>query len=954
MKIDNDLKCIIILFILVLLTFAAQAQRAVGNGTPVITGGGGEVSRQELSDTSTAIRNDAISRQELADSVSNKVTDAELTNGLSNKASVSQLADSVVIRVKTSVMEDSLAAIRGDIPNVSESNPFLTYAFVWGNLDAQVYTEAQKKTIRRQNYLYFEEIINTAKATNKCLDFPGNTLQIHLLPNDEIEISDKEIVCLVGVDKKSKIEIYPKALIRGNPAYVFEMKDGGSIDAKNIHFLGSNNFAKAECYNGVLRLSGDYTKIKIQDTTQIRNGFWNASLNGAKVGIKHSSANNVARTYTISSYDAGTRVITLTGNIDFTVDADYADSGTLLAFHWNTDEIHPDTVSRYSKFFRVEETNSYHNLIYGTIGENNFAKQAYVKLDNCRVEQFANSIYVSGGWLDYHFDDSYFQGDVIAITKYNGIGYGNPATIYMNRCELAYSGKQLVANAVQPYGTQNGNLLFGSGAYNHPSTRVVVKDSYIHDNLTGAFRQFSDGSEKSSPEWFSSYFINTTFRNNAEYHLLTSNTHRTVIQNCTFDNGNVNLSYSTDMENTSLLNSYVNLYGYANAQPKPDSDTVQLRVNFDHVRFHKYSTFANGWSSSRSKRTVINFNNCSFELATISSYYNQKISTGDYVKININNAFLYNRNAIIYPDVVGNTTRGTQVQGFIYHGNDVKLYAENIRYDTILNSIPIIPLNRHSYISGKISNSRLLGVEGQYSQQGSWQGLVLENVEYPYIHYSVTTAYNFKSGADRSAIATIGTNNIYGVNYANSIWTTSSANTYFISNSDSLKYVFWGANSITTQVNLQKRPWRGFSGSIRIIADTSFCIAPGGNIKVTSPQCFNEGDVFELKYFPFIPNSETKTIIRDSLLANGTSVNFAKGGNTGSANFKPGLCKVYVNGTLVGTDDMNERVKGATVSGSVGYLTDRFNIFFTTPPANGAYVIVERVNVDQGIWKIVD
>jgi hypothetical protein len=924
MKLQSFDKFIIAAWIAVLLciAFNANAQRGI---KPISkTSGGGGIERQELQDS------------------------------VVNKATISQLEDSIALLVKINTMNDSLAAIRGDIPVVSETNPFLQLAFVWGNLDDSVYTESQKKTIRRQNYVYFKQIMDDIKTTNTCVDYPGRTLQLHLLPDDKIDVVDKQLVCVSGVDKKSKIEFYPKALIKGNTANVFKMGDGGSIDFKNIHFLGSNNFARAEVYPGELRLSGDYTKIKIQDTVQIRTGFWNASLNGAKVGIKHSSANNVARTYTILSFDSTSRVITLTANIDFTVDADYVDAGTLLAFHWNTDEIHTDTVNRYSQFFRIEETNSYHSLIYGTIGENNFTKQAYIKLHNCRIEQFTNSIYVSGGWLDYHFTDCYFQGDVIAITKYNGIGYGNKSTIYMNRCELAYSGKPLVANAVTPYGTQNSNLVFGSGSYNHPSTRVTLNDCYIHDNYTGAFRQFSDGSEKSSPDWFASYFTNCTFRNNNEYHLLTSNTHRTVIQGCTFDEGNIMLAYSTDIENTLLLNGYINLYGYANAQPKPDADTVQLRFNFNHVKFYKYSTFANGWSNSRSKRTVINFNNCDFELGIITAYYSQKISTGNYTKININNAFLFNRTSITYPDIVSNTTKGTQLQGFIHYGHDVKLYANNIIYDTLLNSIPLIPLNRSNYINGKISNSRLLGVDGQFAQTGSNYGLVLENVEYPYVYYSATYAYNFKSGVDKIATVSIGTNNIYGTSYANSIWTTSSANTYFISNSDSLKYVFWGANSITTQANLQKRPWTGFSGAIHIVADTAFCIAPGGNIRISSPVCYNEGDVIELKYFPFIPNSETKTIVRDSILADGISVNFAKGGNTVITSYKPGLCKVYLDNTLVGTDNMSERVVGTTVSGAVGYLTDRFNIFFTTPPTNGSYVIVERVSVSQGIWKIID
>lgn len=842
---------------------------------------------------------------------------------------------------------------RGNVTfNVNSSNAFSTYAFVWGDLDDGVYTEAQKKTIRRQNYVYFKAIIDAAKATNTCLDFPGNTLQLHLLPSDEIQVLNNQLVCMEGIDKKSVIEFYPKVLVSGNYAYVFKMYDGGSIDFKNIHFLGSDKSMKNEVYAGMLKLSGDLTKVKIQDTVQIRTGFWSSSLIGAKIGIKHSNTNTVARTYTVSNYDSNTRVITLASGIDFSVSNDFADSGTLLAFSWNTDEVHPDTASRYGRAFRIETPNSQHSFIYGAIGEGNFSKQAYIKINNCRIEKFETGIYVSGGWLDYHLNDSYFQGGIIAITKYNGIGYGNPSTIYMNRCELAYSGVPLIANAVQPYGTQNNNLVFGSGSYNHPSTRVVLNDCYIHDNYTGAFRQFSDGSEKSSPNWFASYFTNCTFKDNNEYHLLTSNTHRTVIQSCTFDNGNVMLAYSTDFENSILLNSTVNLYSYDNAQPKPDADTVQLRVNFNHVKFYKTSRFENGWRSSIAKRTVLTFNNCDFELSPITAYYSQKINTGNYAKVNINNAFLFNRTSITYPDITGNTTKGTQLQGFLYYGHDVKLYANNIRYDTLLNSIPIIPSNRNNYISGKISNCKLFGIDGQFAQTGSNYALELENVEYPYVHSRSTRAYSFKSGADKVAVATIGTNNIYGVSFTNSIWATSSANTYFITNSDSLKYVFWGANSITTDVAEQKRPWDGFSGTIRIVADTAFCIAPGGNIEVSSPQCYNEGDVIELKYFPFVPNNETKTIVRDSMLANGTSVNFSKSGNAVQASYKPGLCKVYVNGTLVGSDNMNERVVGTTVSGYVGYLSDRFNVFFTTPPANGSYVIVERVSVSQGIWKI--
>jgi len=827
------------------------------------------------------------------------------------------------------------------------SNDFGGYSFVYGELAG--YSENDKKTIRRQNYIYLKKIIELAKKDNTCLNFPGKTLQIHLQPGDKIEVLDQEIVCLVGVHQKSKLEIFPKNLIRGATASIFNMKDGGSINLQNIHFLGSNNFARIECYHGILNIGGDKTKVKIPDTTRVRMGFW-SNLVGNKVGVKQSTSNTIARTYTISNFDSTTRLITLSSPIDLNVASDFSDAGTTLGFTWGNDNISTDTITKYSKFFLIQETTSAHDFITGNIGELNFSKKAFVKISNCKIELFRVGIYISGGWVDYFIDKTYLQGDEIALTKYNGTGYGNLSTVYLDQCELTKSGKQLFANALTPYNTQNDNLLYGSGSYNHPNTRVVVKNSFIHDNLTGAFRQFSDGSEKSSPDFFASIFTGCTFSNNAEYHLLTSNTHRTVIENCTFENGQINLCFSTDLINSSLINSDVILYSYANAQPKPDTDTTQLRINLAGSKFWKSSKFSNNWSNSRSARTVLNFTNCDWELWPISSYYSQKITTGNYSKVNIENANVFSRFSEDYPNVISLTSKGTLLQGFIHYGNDVKIYANNIQYDTFRNSIPIIPTGRDNYISGKISNSRLLGIDGGFSQTGSNWGLSFENVEYPYTYHNITTSYNFKSGGGSIGRVSIGSNNIGSV-VNNSIWLTSQASTYFINNTDTLKNVLWGSNVVTTATDSQKRLWSGFSGTITLIADTTFCIAPGGNIKIDSPVCYQKGDIIKLTRYPFAIIS-SNNLDRDSIIANGVKTNFTPSGNAISTSYQPGQTKVYVNNTIVGTDNYNEKIMGATVYGFAAYFTDRFNISFASPPASGSYVIVERKNATQGVWKI--
>lgn len=835
--------------------------------------------------------------------------------------------------------------------NEKENNDiFSEYAFVYGDVDTLGLSESQKKVVRRNNYTYLKEIIEDAKATNQCVDFPAKRIQIHLLPGDKISVNDQELVCFVGADKKSVLEIFPKAPIRGSDMYVFEAKDGGSFKFENIHFDGGFSFAKSEVYAAVLTVGGDATKIKIQDTTQIRNGFWNSSLNGAKVGIKFTSADNTARTQTIASYNAGTRVITLTAPLEIATASDFADNGTLIAVTWNTDEVHKDTVARYARRFQILEDVTETHFIYGAIGELNFSKQAYTIFKNCRMEGFGTGIYISGGWNDVFIDNSYFQGDVIALTKYNGIGYGNPSTVHFTDSELAYSGTELIANAITPYGTQNNNLLWGSGSYNHPSTRVVVSNSYIHDNYTGAFRQFSDGSEKSSPDWFASYFTNTTFRNNAEYHLLTSNTHRSVIENCTFDNGIVNLCYSTDVSNSAFINSYVNLYGYGNAQPKPDTDTLRLTVNVKDSRFLGLSTFSNSWGESRSKRLTMRLTNCDYELMPIAAQYSQKISSGNYATLIVDKARVFSRYTADYPDPATNT-KGQLLQGVLHVGHRTKLYVDNLNYDTIRHSLPIVYLNRTDIPIGVVKNSRLLGTEMGFSQTGSNYGLAYENVEMPYMWYAATTGNNYISAKRGFTTKTVGTVNIDEVNVSNCIMVTPNFHQYLIKSTGDIENIIFGIESITSLSSLKNNKWAGFSGSIVVAADTAFCLNGNGNILLDTALCIDKGEVVIATHYPlYVYGSET--ITRDTIVANGTSTIFTKSGNLAAGQYEPGKTKIYVNSDVVATDDYNEGLTGTGVSGFAQYLVNSYIIEFTTPPTNGSLIIIERSSRSLGKWRI--
>lgn len=80
-------KFVIALWIFFLLSFVVKAQRAVGNGTPVISGGSG-ITQQVLDDSTAAIRTDIVGRDELSDSLT--TVRSEFPTTLSNTVSVVQ------------------------------------------------------------------------------------------------------------------------------------------------------------------------------------------------------------------------------------------------------------------------------------------------------------------------------------------------------------------------------------------------------------------------------------------------------------------------------------------------------------------------------------------------------------------------------------------------------------------------------------------------------------------------------------------------------------------------------------------------------------------------------------------------------------------------------------------------------------------------------------------------
>lgn len=577
-------KFVIALWIFFLLSFVVKAQRAVGNGTP-ITSGGGEVTRQELTDTSTAIRADAVTRPELADSVALRITQA--------------------------ILDDSTNAIRGDFSEsgftIIKQNIGGLYSesFNVGDLKTKYpgYTYSQLKTIRQSNWTVFKTLCDSSRIQAIPVLLPAGELEIHI--NDGQSITIKDSLTLIIQGQNTVIEAWP--ITKTYDIVMFDMDDNyrqvnNKLIIKDVEFRATP--FRYETYAVTLKPSGNALQAIITSPYTTSSRF---ETEGQHVVVSYSST-AIGFDHTISSFDSGTNTITFGQSLSGSIPSD--DSGYIgLAFPEDTDI---DTIEAKGQYW-LEENISW-IFIESIYGFGNNDKPVTIELYNVKVIGFDGGISTSNISGKIKIVDSYINCHHIAISCYSSNTYIRDYDVQMLNSTFYENGFLVFAYGA---GTSiTAANIYGSGTYFHPNI-VCNIDNCLFDNIAVNFRHYSGGGDSDNivrDTWHCT-ISNSVFKETQDiYNVLFSSKMPIQINNCSFEGGNVICSYLTNIVNCFFRN------GALRTAVGDNSITNVLNCSFNE-------TYINGGHDGSSQYSAkVFFKNC--DILPTSGQYDHAIQFG--------------------------------------------------------------------------------------------------------------------------------------------------------------------------------------------------------------------------------------------------------------------------------------------------------------------------------------
>lgn len=877
-------KFFIALFVFVLLSFIVKAQRAVGNGTPVISGGG-EVTRQELQDTSAAIRTDAVSRSELADSVASRITQA--------------------------ILDDSTAAIRSDFSNsgtiIIKQNIGGLYSdeFNVGDLQTKYPTATYNdlKVIRQANWTILKTLCDSSQIQNIPVLLPAGEIEIHINDGQRITVPDSAVLVIQG--QETIIETWP--IVKSYDIVLFDL-DRDYRDVNNTLKISDCTFIsepfRLETYNATLRVSGDRTKITITDS-YISAGALAKLVPGQSIVVNYSPT-QIGFDHSILAYDIPSKTITLTTNLNIIIPEN--DAGYIgITFSEDTPV---DTIRTRGEFWLEEKVSwTFCESIYG-FGNNN--KPVYITLDNVEIRGFDNGISLSNVSGKVKINNSYISCHSIGISAFS-------SNTYIRDYYIEIYNSKFIDNGFVVYAYGQGvsitaDNVYGSGTYFHPNIVAIISNC-LFDNIAVNFRNYSGGGATDNivePEW-QTLISNCVFKATDDiYNVLLSEVMPVQIVNCSFEGGNVICGLKTTIINSYFYGSAVtganwngcfttirNCYLYESAiEISSDNVATTAKVFIDNVYIYP----VDGTSAP-----TLNFGNIEYVLISNSEIAGRVL--------NANYALL---GGIELPKKWEfRDCKIGQFTGWPYLFSLLDFYGSNYRPEIIFDrcelSTQICRCNQNS------SENVIKLVECTYT------ALYTNTVYNPYIG----TGVKLKKDINRTPQVNSLIDGIQG-------WSL-----------DPNYNIFKISGLTGKRLYMAKGILNMFSDEVTIIASDSLIFTKYDPVtNNTSNVLFNANlstnEVIKLQYDPyhFLYDGTSVSVITDTLgvVSNTTTLFQARtmGNSSHSNKIIPGTVTITAPGGQVFTDDGKGNLyQSGVYAGFVDYIRNGICIRFTTPPSTG-------------------
>jgi hypothetical protein len=465
-------------------------QRAIGHNTGILQGNGG-IARQELADTSSAIR-----------------------------------LDFPDVGISQSTLNDSTTAIRGDFPAAGSSqtsniygDTILTNVEI-GNLETlhPGYTYNQIKTIRQANWEAFQAICNYAIANNYRVILPGGRLEFHLVAGETIVLGDYQNINIKGSGKElSKLYFYPN--VKQYHIVVFDTDaHGGNVYMKDFSIYTEKE--KWETYNVTLRPSGNTNQIRIDDANVY--SYRQSNIIGKTIYATTDGTTTPSPSYVVTNYDVPTKTITVSS----TVTATGADDAGLIAIQFE-ETTHVDTVNLYGNFWLTDTI--YWDFMYGIERNQPDLLSKLYYLENVDFRGFDIFIFSSGDYTTIEAKDCYFSGHEGAFDIYSN--FMTDAFLKLDNVTFEECSHLIVGYIKGNYTAGNR---YGSAIYSHPNTQWIWNNVTLKGNNGGASRQYTAGGAKPTPTNAITFISNSRWVDNDEYDLLNSESMPCNYVNCYF------------------------------------------------------------------------------------------------------------------------------------------------------------------------------------------------------------------------------------------------------------------------------------------------------------------------------------------------------------------------------------------------------------------------------------
>lgn len=536
--------------------------------------------------------------------------------------------------------------------------------FQSGNLE-QLYpleTASQIRDRRLANWTILKTLCNDAKLTGIPVSLPNTRVEFFRTLNDKISLNSGHSLYLRGFGDTNMV-FYPY-IFRAEPVdhTPFQMDYGASIRVRDLTLKCAKKQGKFETYDAVLKKNANNRLIELTGT--IRPEFWTDLQIGDTIYASYDSA-ILSDTRIVASFDSNAKTITTTADLSVGISADT--TGKFCRIF--TNEILPEEdYDTYGQFWYYNSGTKVGASGIRLVPAANSGAEASFDLTNVSIENFWEGLSISAG--NFHVNSSNLNFDNC------GVAFPAYARLQMNGQYISGDSMTFTNNGYNCIAQINSDstLVFGSGAYLHPTIILTITDTLtLTNNPASAFRQFSSSIEEDMTG-VSSYVNNIVASGNGEYDFYSSNCMPVTIDN--FDGDQLWIGGSLTVNGGKVREL---ISASSNLEP-PNGTPVDWEFNNMELTGRLITAFN---ALTEAVHDIV-FNNCTFYVSDYTTLDVFIKAAFDTRSITLNDCEMRRAVGTTFPDYVpGSAIPAGEKSQYLFYGQGKTITINNLTTDYI-------------------------------------------------------------------------------------------------------------------------------------------------------------------------------------------------------------------------------------------------------------------------------